>query len=479
MKKSIKWNTLIYSIKILTSTLFPLITFPYISRVLLPEEVGRYNFSSAVVSYFSVFAALGITTYAIKEGAKVRDNKNEIAVLSQELYSINIASTLATLFVFVLSIVVIPKFRDYVVLLLILSSGIPLTTIGTEWIFNVFEDYDYITLRSVIFQILSLILMFVFVKSPDDVEVYALITVVSSAGNNIFNYRRANRYFKHKFVITKRMKNHIIPIVILFASALASQIYVNLDTTLIGFLSSDYSVGIYSAAAKIYNVLRNVLMAAITVLTPRMAQCFLRDEGNIAYMKLLNNSAVDYIALVIPAGFGVLCIAKDAIYVISGEEYLQATSSLMILSIALIFSLLGSFIANEVLIISNQENKILCATIIGAMLNFCGNLVAIPRAGIIGAAITTVISEMVVFFLQLYYAREYLLNKGVFDAILKTLISCLPILLVANLLKLCISNLTLRAFLTMIFGVVVYAISMKLLKHPAAFDLENMIGRNK
>ena len=166
---SIIKNTFVYTIRILSSMLFPIITFPYISRVLSPDGVGKYNFSTSVISYFSLLAGLGISTYAIREGAKVRDNRQKLEKIAQELFTINIISAITSYVLFLVVSNIIPKFREDRSLLLILSLTLPLSMFGTEWFFSLYEDYFYITIRSVSFQFVSLILMLLFVKNQGDI----------------------------------------------------------------------------------------------------------------------------------------------------------------------------------------------------------------------------------------------------------------------------------------------------------------------
>lgn len=464
-KHSIVKNTIIYTIRILASLLFPLITFPYISRVLSPEGIGKYNFSNSVISYFSLLAALGISTYAIREGAKIRKNQKELERFAQEMFSINILSTIAAYIFFAIILFSVPRFNDYRLILFILSISIPLSTLGTEWIFNIFEDYIYITVRSIVFQFISLVLMFVMVKSPDDVNRYALITVISSAGSNILNYKYASKYFKHKIVLSKNMLAYLPSIIILFASTIASQIYINSDTTMLGFFKNDYAVGLYSSATKIYNILRSLLAAFITVLTPRMTFYFATRKHDNRYETLLKTSFNGYVAIVVPLGIGSACVASYMIKLLSGEEYLSATSALQILAIALVFSTLGSFVANEVLIITGQEKQILFATAFGAVINFVGNLILIPLMSYVGAALTTLISEILVFWIQVYCSKKYFLLKKYMSSFFKSLLASLSIIFVSYSIKNILIWDALKVLIIVSCSAICYAIIMFLLQH--------------
>lgn len=477
--KSIAKNTIVYTIRIITSMIFPLITFPYISRILSPEGIGEYNFSSSVISYFSLLAGLGISTYAIREGAKVRDNKEKLEKLAQEMFTINIISTFVAYLLFIIVINVVPSFKDYRMILFILSLALPLSMLGTEWIFSIYEDYTYITIRSIAFQIISLILMFIFVKDKGDVNVYAIITVISNAGTNIFNFTYAKKYFRHKFVLSKNLIMHLQPIFILFASAIASQVYINLDTTMLGIVKGNYDVGLYSAATKIYNIVRSLLTAFITVITPRLTYYFSQRQKNNEYNKLLKSSLNGYAAIVFPAGIGIFCISRQALLLIAGQEYVQASLSLKILGIALIFSTLGSYVANEVLIISGQERKILLATITGATVNFLGNIILIPYLSYVGAALTTLIAEIIVFGMQIHFAKRYLRIVDYLDSLIKMMVSCVPMIIISSIIESYNFYYIVQILLIIIFAVFTYAIMMIIMHHEIVNIVVNYIKNRK
>ncbi|MDO4308168.1 MAG: flippase [Eubacteriales bacterium] len=464
-EKSIAKNTVIYTVKILASMIFPLITFPYISRVLTPEGVGKYNFSASVISYFSLLAALGISTYAIREGSKVRDDKAKLEKLAQELFTVNMISTIFAYSLFLIALFTIDKFIEYWPILLILSTTLPLSALGTEWIFSIYEDYTYITYRSIAFQFLSLVLMFIFVKDQSDINIYALITVVSNVGSNVFNYIHANNYFRHRIIISRRLRQHLSPILILFASAVASQIYVNSDITMLGFFKTDYDVGLYSAATKIYNIIRSVLTAFITVLTPRLTFYYSQKNKSL-YRNLLKKSLSGYLSIMIPASIGLCSISKYAIMLLSGENYIAATPALRILAVALLFSTIGSFVANEVLIIFGKEKKILAATVTGAIFNFCGNLILIPTIGFVGAAMTTLLSEVLVFGIQLYYGRKCVKKMEMdISELIKVLISCIPMVFISIFLESFSINIILKMGIIIGFSIFTYVIFIILLQH--------------
>lgn len=269
---------------------------------------------------------------------------------------------------------------------------------------NIYEDYVYITVRSLIFQNLAIFLMFLLVKNEQDIYWYSLISVIASYGSNVLNLFYARKYFRFHFSFSNDSIIHIRPIVILFASSLASQIYLNLDITMLGIIGDDYHIGIYAAAAKIYSLARMTLSAFIAVMLPRIASC---NYDKKKYNDMYTVSYKAYLTLVIPASFGLQGTSSFFIRVFCGEAFVNANIPLSILSFALLFSSVGSFMANLVLLVNKEEKKILLATVIGAVVNLVGNILILPSCGYIGAAITTLVSEIVVFLIQYKYVRKY------------------------------------------------------------------------
>ena len=187
-QKSLKLNMILNAVKGLLGILFPLITFPYISKVLGVENIGKYNFAYSIINYFVLIAGLGIATYAVREGAYIRGDLQKLQRFSDEIFSLNIVSTVFSYLLLIVVVYITPKMQEYKILLFILSLQIMFKSLGVEWIYSIYEDYTYITIRSVLFQIISLILMFSFVKTDGDINKYAIFTVISAVGSNILNY---------------------------------------------------------------------------------------------------------------------------------------------------------------------------------------------------------------------------------------------------------------------------------------------------
>lgn len=408
---SIKKNAVLNVIKQACSILFPLITYPYVSRVLGSTSYGIYSFADSIVSYAVLIAGLGISTYAIREGSPIRDNQKKINQFSSEIFSINVISTIVAYLLLFFSIFVSTKIMADRNVIFVRSIMIILTTIGVDWINNIYEDFSYITIRYIVFQTISLVLMFAFVRSTRDILIYTFITVIAAAGGNVLNVFYVRKYVRIKFVL-RGLSKHIKPIIILFANNVAVAIYVNSDITMLGFYVTNSQVGIYALASKIYNLAKLMINALIIALMPRLSYIINDKEKYQQYAKVILKYLV-VISLPIVSGF--VFLSKQIIFLVGSEEYISGAFSLGILAFAIIGAIGGSFFSNCILIEHKEENFILIATSISAFLNIALNFLLIPKFGINGAALTTLIAETIACILEAFYAKRYVPLRKLFS----------------------------------------------------------------
>ncbi|MDB6239535.1 flippase, partial [Lactobacillus amylovorus] len=320
-KKSLELNAFLNSLRSILNLLFPLITFPYVSRVLSVDGMGIYNFSNTYVNYFLLIAGLGIATYAVREGAKYRNNTEEISKFASQVFTINIYSTIIAYVLLLGSLIIFKNLHNYISCTLIFGLQIIFTTIGTEWIYTIYEDYSYITIRSILFKIFSIILLFILVRKPEDYLWYAAITVFASVGSNILNFIHAKNFCDIKLVKEPNWKYHLKPILIIFASSVAVTLYVSSDTTILGLLKNNYAVGIYSVSVKIYQMAEGILSALLTVAIPRLAM-LLGQRRLKEYNQVLSGVIETLSILVLPASIGLIMLSEDVVLIIAGHKYL-------------------------------------------------------------------------------------------------------------------------------------------------------------
>lgn len=475
-KNSLKANTFYSIIKSCSTIIFPLITFPYISRVLLAENIGKINFSNSIVSYFTMLASLGITTYAVRECSHVKENIEELENTSSEIFTINILTTILAYSLLAISLIVFPNLSSYKKLILIQSINIIFVTLGADWINTALEDFKYITIRTFVFQLFSLVLMFLFVKEPRDYLKYAIITVISSSGGNLLNIFYRRKYCKIKIVFHVNLKKHLLPIMTLFAMILAQQIFVNSDTTILGIFKGDYQVGLYTTSVKIYNIINTFMSSIAWVVMPKLATSFAKkDFENINdTLKFI----VGFTATVgIPIVLGVFLLASDIIKFIAGTEFINASGSLKILAISLLFSLCWGVVMNMLLLPDGKDGICLKACSVSAVFNIGFNLVLIPIWGLMAAACTTAVSQVIGFIICLPHLNEKIRFYIPKSLILSILIGGMSIVVICFFNKLILMDNSFFLIITVIECAIIYLLIQLIFKNYWILDMFSSIKK--
>ena len=427
-RKSLKINMVLNTIKSVLGIIFPLITFPYISKVLGIINIGKYNFANSIVSYFISLSALGISTYAIREGSRIREDENEINQFSNQMFTINVLSTVLSYLLLFCLIAFSEKIYAYKSILILLSLQIIFRTIGVDWIYSIYEDYLYITIRTIVFQILSLLLLFLYVHTENDLLIYTSISVLSAVGSNVFNLLHSKKYIHLRLTRNLNLQRHLKPILVLFSLNIAISIYVSSDTTILGLLCGDYTVGIYTVSVKIYSVIKTILSSVLVVSIPRLSALIGKNDYD-EYNKTAEEIYTILLSILAPAMIGVIILREEFVTIIASRDYLQATSSLSILSVALIFSLGAWFWSNSILIPNKKDGIIFRVTIISALVNIILNFCLIPFGGENAAAFTTVIAEMIMFLGCRYYGKKFTEFHSIGATLLKISVGVITIII--------------------------------------------------
>lgn len=391
--KSIKLNMFMSVIQTMANFLFPLITFPYVARVLMPEGTGQVAFVQAVVAYFAYVADLGITAYARRECAKIRDDKEKLSHLVKEMLYLNAITTIVAYITLGICIVLVPKFRTYTLLFLITSFTILLQTLGIEWLYQALEKYTYITVRSLIFKAIAVILTFCLIRDSDDVAMYAFVNIFAVSASNLLNFFNARHYVIWNIPGKCNIRRHLRPIFMFFFASLIITIYGNFDKVMLGIMKNDEIVGLYSAAAKIESLILSVSTAITSVLVPRMAIYFFKKE-NDAGKKLATKSLRVTLTLMLPLVIFTFINAKDVIILICGQDYVQAVSTMRVLLMCVLALSLTNLFGNQILIPKGYEKRYSQSVCVGLFINLGLNIVLIPQFNATGAAIATLATEI-------------------------------------------------------------------------------------
>ena len=388
-----------------SSLLFPLITFPYISRILEPEGLGRVSFAISLVSYFTMMSQLGIPTYGIRAAARVRDDKEKLSRLTHELLFINTVLGLLSYGALMTAAVFVPKLASDRVLYLVTGAALILDAIGTEWLYKGLEQYTYITVRSISFKAVSVIAMFLLVHSGQDYLIYAAITVFAGYGVNIVNLINSRKYIDIRPVGGYNPLVHIKPALVFFAMSCAATVYINLDTVMLGFMTGDKEVGLYHASVRIKQILVSIITSLGVVLLPRLS--FLLERGENEKFREVCLKAFRFVtAAALPMMLYFMLFARESVMFLSGKAYEGSIIPMQIIMPTLLFIGLTNIIGMQIFVPYGEERKVLISEIAGAVVDVMINLALIPKYGPAGAAVGTLVAEAVVLAVQAYFFRQ-------------------------------------------------------------------------
>lgn len=409
MGQSIKNNFLLNLSTTITGLLFPLITFPYASRILMADGIGQVQFFQSIIDYVSLCTALGIPLYAVREIARIRDNKELRSRTTIEILLLHAILTLVGYIVVFILAKTVAKIEIDASLFFLLSTTLFFNTIGVAWFYQAIEDFKYITLRSLFVRILSLVALFIFVKTKQDLFYYAGILVIGTVGNNIFNFFRLRKYIKLSKGEFKRLNllRHLIPALKIFILNLVISIYVNLDSVMLGFLKNEESVGYYAAATRLTKAIWGIVSSLGAVLLPRFSNMI--TNGQKEEFQLLANKAASFtIALSLPMSVGLIFMAAPIIHIFCGNGFEPSILTLKLVAPIVLFIGLSGIIGMQILYPQGREKYVIISTMVGACINLLINYLLIPQYGQYGAALGTVIAEFMVTVIMILLGRKYL-----------------------------------------------------------------------
>ena len=476
-KTSVFKNAFFSFLKSFVTLLSPIITFPYASRILMPEGIGKINFTNSVILYFIIIAELGIGKYATREIAKVKNDLYNLTKITKEIFFINLISTFISYSLFIISIITIKKFSDYRLLLIICSSKILFTTIGMDWFYNGIEEFKYISVRSIFFQIISILYLFLFVKNSDDYIEYAIFTLISSVGSNLLNFLHIHKFISFKLKVSINLTKHLKYIFTFFGMTLVTSIYEILDTTMLGFLSNDFETGIYSASTKIIRMAIDVINSISVVFLPRLSEYYSQKKSE-EFDSLITKSFKIISLLVQPVMVGLFLLTPSLIFVFCGTNFSSSILPMRILCSIVFFISFSNLIACQILPAINKEKISMISFICAAITNILFNFLLIPKYGAIGAAIGTTIAEFFTFIISFLYICKKIMNFNIIKNYLQSTISTIIMGIVIIFLLTIINNIFLKILINIIIGVIVYFIVLVLQKNTMTFEiLKKLKGR--
>jgi len=412
LKKNFIFNFLLTG----SNLLFPLLTFPYLSRILGAEGLGICNFIISYGQNFIIIAALGMPVYGTREIAKIGNNRIKRSNLFFELLTVHLCFTFLLLIIYIASVLMYADLRSYKELALIGGLFILLNVFSIEWLFSGVNDFKYITIRSLFIRGLSVIFIFLFVKTKNDLSIYFIILVCTVFFTVLTDVYYARKFISRKIVLTfKGILTHVRPIFILGIYMVLTSIYSVLPTTLLGFLSSKLSVGYYYGANKIIRMAISVFSALITVMVPRVN---LIVEEKEEYLLLVNKALSIVVTFGIPLTFFVFLLANPIVMLLAGKDF---TNSIFIIKVMAPMILIVAFAQVFVLLVlsvNRKDKSMVMLSAIGMIVSLLINLIFIPLFAEKAAAFSQLIAELLVTCISFFLAKRILK----FEFPIKTLI---------------------------------------------------------
>jgi len=401
--KSIFKNYIYNTLNQLLNVLIPVITIPYISRVLGADGLGTYSFINTVIGYFVMFASFGTATYGSREISYTQADTEKRSKIFWEIELLSVCMTIITLAFF---LVFVFFFADNKLLYYI--CGIQIITVGIDvsWLFSGLEEFKTISIRNCIIKVLCLIGIFLFVKSKSDLWLYVLLAAVIPSIGNV-----ALWFLVHKFVIFTSISDlhpfkHVLGTVRLFIPTIAVQIYLYVDKLMIGIITdSSFENGYYELAVRIVKMIQMFVTSLGTVMMPRIGHLY-EEKNQKEIARLIYKSFRIVWLIAIPLCFGIISVSTCLVPVFLGDGYGQVSYLIYILSFIIIIVGLSNILATQYLIPIGNENTFTKITVIGLIVNLVFNSVLIPVYLSKGAAIATVLSEMTILLCELYTVRR-------------------------------------------------------------------------
>ena len=440
----------IYQVLIL---IIPFVTTPYIARTMGATGVGSYSYTYSIVSYFMMFALLGMNNYGNREIAKIKEDKEKINSTFSSIYYLQLITTIILVVFYVIYI----KFFEsqYQVLALIQILHLISVAFDVNWLFCGLQEFKTTVTRSGIIKILSLVLIFVFLKNENDLWKYTLILSGTTLLNQLILWPFLKKHVRFVKVEKKDIIKHLRPTLILFIPIIATSVYRVMDKIMIGNITDIQSVGYYENAEKMLNIILAVVSALVTVTLPQMT--YLYNNNKIEeYNKILDKSIKLIFFMVFPVIFGFLATANILVSIYLGNEFLPSANLLKILSVSLLFSPIASIVRMQILIPRNKDKEYIISVISGAIVNFGLNFILIKNYGAVGATIATIIAEFTVATLQIIFVRkEFKIDKylkGLFNFAIKSVIMFLIVIIVGQFFR----NDIVKLIIQIAMGILIY-----------------------
>lgn len=464
MKQKSLLNNVVYNFLYTGLNLFfPLITSPYISRVLGAANIGKVNFSTSIVNWFILFASFGVSTYGVREIAKNRDDKEKMSKIFSELLSINAFLSFFVTIIYVFSVFQVSTFKQEIHLHLIFTLSIFFNMLSLDWFYQGVEEYRYITIRSAIMKVISLVSIFLFITKSDDYVVYGLISILATGFSGVLNFIHSKNFISFTFKNINPLK-HLRKLSVFFVHTFVVSLYTSLDQPLLGFLEGPTAVAYIYRSRVVTNMAVSISTSISNATLPRASYYMKNNKAKFDSLILVIPNYILWIT--VPMTLGIIILAPNIMLLLGGLEFMGANLILMIISPTIIFSPLSAYLQNQILIPTGNEKLGLNTAIVSGVVSVALNFTLIPMWGIIGAGVSVVVAEFLAVSIRYVIIKRSLkINVNLFTpSTLKIVFSGIIMFVICMLVYSRINGLVLSLVVTSAVGALTYILTLVIFK---------------
>lgn len=460
MASSLKRNFALNAVYQVLSLILPMITIPYVSRVLGADGIGEYSYTYSIVYYFVIVAMLGFNNYGNRTIARYRHDRKKLSKKFAEIYSFQVIMSCAMVLLYILYLLFINS--EYSLVATIQVVYLIACIFDINWFFFGLEEFKLTVSRNIFIKLLSLVMIFMFVKSSTDVWIYTLILSSSTLLSQLVLLPFLFKHVDFVRIKLKDLRSHVAPCFGLFLPVIASTIYRTMDKTMIGWFADMSEVGIYENAEKMITVPTALITALGTVMLPRMSNMYAKknsEEISPEAVALIDKSIQFVMFLSFAMMAGIIAVGNGLAIIFFGDGFPDAGIIMAGLSVTIPMMAWGNVVRTQYLIPKNEDKTYILSAFCGAMINLAINLIFIPRYAAMGACFGTIIAELVVVVYQtlaitnklpfLVYVRKTI------PFLLKALVMLAVVLLISEFLNI---DLYLRVIVQILCGILVYLI---------------------
>ncbi|WP_308688024.1 flippase [Streptococcus oralis] len=453
--------------------ILPIITTPYVTRVFSSNDLGMYSYFNSVVTYFILLATLGVANYGTKE---ISAHRKEIEKNFWGIYSLQFAATWLSILLYLVLCFLLPSMQNpvaYILGLSLVSKGLDIS-----WLFQGLEDFRKITVRNITVKLIGVISIFLFVKSANDLYLYVFLLTIFELLGQLSMWLPARQFIGRPHFDLKYAKKHLKPVILLFLPQIAISLYVTLDSTMLGTLASTRDVGIYDQALKLVNILLTLVTSLGSVMLPRVSN-LLSSGDHKAVNKMHEMSFLIYNLVIFPIMAGMLIVNDDFVNFFLGQDFQEARYAIAIMIFRMFFIGWTNIMGIQILIPHNKNKEFMLSTTIPAIVSVGLNLLLLPKLGYIGAAIVSVLTEALVWSIQLFFTRKYLKEVPIIGSMTKIVLGSAIMygILLASKTFIHFSPV-INVLVFVVLGGIIYLFLILSLKVVDVTELKQMIRKN-